>query len=403
MVIRASCRYSFGNPPPEEFAGDGFPVRSAPTLGEKEDSLQYFRQLMPSLLASRTSLGPETVSRKLNQAWGKTVSGEDPAALATAFRQALYHPVSSSADFFAFGGMIGRLWNNFFLSNRNHPTELAIQYHLVGAVIAAAGDQFEKETLRVNEFLQERHKLEANRELLFSMDLAKQMDVLKRHIPHTGINSCYISLFKDQLQKNQEKAACILAIRNKQWIDPESLPKEFLSSRLVPDDFLSDPSPHMLIVEAMKEIGFIFYEMRDKPDRFYAYLSDIICGAVQAAVLYTAVKDQRNSLNNSLTHIWQAMAGFIQTMSATVETRDPYAAGHQRRVSDLARTIATEMGLSASKVDCVRMAGIIHDLGKIYIPAEILNRAGVLDDIEWSMIKKHPKAVWDILKNIEFP
>jgi HD-GYP domain-containing protein (c-di-GMP phosphodiesterase class II) len=61
------------------------------------------------------------------------------------------------------------------------------------------------------------------------------------------------------------------------------------------------------------------------------------------------------------------------------------------------------MALSDIEADCVRMAGILHDLGKIYIPAEILNRAGELDEIEWNMIRKHPKVVWDILKNIEFP
>ena len=94
------------------------------------------------------------------------------------------------------------------------------------------------------------------------------------------------------------------------------------------------------------------------------------------------------------------MAGFIQTMAATVETRDPYTAGHSRRVSDPARTIVQEMALSDIEADCVRMAGILHDLGKIYIPAEILNRAGELDEIEWNMIRKHPKVVWDILKNI---
>jgi HD-GYP domain-containing protein (c-di-GMP phosphodiesterase class II) len=61
------------------------------------------------------------------------------------------------------------------------------------------------------------------------------------------------------------------------------------------------------------------------------------------------------------------------------------------------------MSLPASQVEAVRMAGIIHDLGKIYIPAEILNRAGVLDEIEWSMIQRHPKVAWDVLKNIDFP
>jgi putative nucleotidyltransferase with HDIG domain len=274
---------------------------------------------------------------------------------------------------------------------------------MLRAVIVVGGDQFEKETLKVHSFLQERHKLQVIRELLFTMDLDKQMDVLAEHIPDMGINSCYVSLFQARGKENPEKAVCLLAMRDKRRIDAQSLPKEFPPERLVPDDFLDDADQHMLIVEAMKEIGFIIYEMGDKPDRFYPYLSDIICGAVQGAVMYKTLENQKNDLDRSLNHIRQAMAGFIQTMAATVETRDPYTAGHQRRVSDLARTIAQEMGLSDMEVDCVRMAGIIHDLGKIYIPAEILNRAGELDEIEWNMIRKHPKVAWDILKNIDFP
>jgi HD-GYP domain-containing protein (c-di-GMP phosphodiesterase class II) len=90
-------------------------------------------------------------------------------------------------------------------------------------------------------------------------------------------------------------------------------------------------------------------------------------------------------------------------MAATVETRDPYTAGHQRRVSDLARTIAQEMDLPVSQAEAVRTAGIIHHLGKIYIPAEILNHAGILDGIELSMIQRQPRVAWDVLKNVDFP
>jgi HD-GYP domain-containing protein (c-di-GMP phosphodiesterase class II) len=120
-------------------------------------------------------------------------------------------------------------------------------------------------------------------------------------------------------------------------------------------------------------------------------------------MLYKALEDQKDDLEGNLERIRKAMGGFIQAVSATVETRDPYTAGHQRRVSDLARTIAQEMGLSAEQIEGVRMAGFIHDLGKISVPAEVLNRAGVLDESEWAMVKKHPGVAWDILKNIDFP
>ncbi|HPL68550.1 MAG TPA: HD-GYP domain-containing protein, partial [Smithellaceae bacterium] len=86
-----------------------------------------------------------------------------------------------------------------------------------------------------------------------------------------------------------------------------------------------------------------------------------------------------------------------------VETRDPYTAGHQRRVADLARAIATEMGLSGDQIDGIRIAGTIHDLGKISVPSEILTIPRKLTALEYSLIKNHPQSGYDILKDIEFP
>src|SRR4030042_2059229 len=97
------------------------------------------------------------------------------------------------------------------------------------------------------------------------------------------------------------------------------------------------------------------------------------------------------------------MGGIIQAMAFTVEKRDPYTAGHQRRVADLARAIATEMDLSPDQVDGIRLAGVVHDVGKISIPSEILSKPGRLTDLEYNLVKKHPEVGYDILKNIDFP
>ena len=93
----------------------------------------------------------------------------------------------------------------------------------------------------------------------------------------------------------------------------------------------------------------------------------------------------------------------IQALSLAFEVRDPYTAGHHRRVSDLARSIATEMGFDRDMIDGIRIAGSIHDLGKISIPSEILNKPGPLTTIEYKLIKTHPQTGYDILKNIDFP
>lgn len=93
----------------------------------------------------------------------------------------------------------------------------------------------------------------------------------------------------------------------------------------------------------------------------------------------------------------------VQAMAAIVETRDPYTAGHQRRVAHLACAIAREMNIPEEKISGIRMAGIIHDIGKIRIPAEILTYPDILSDTEFRIIKLHPVVGYDILKAIDFP
>jgi response regulator RpfG family c-di-GMP phosphodiesterase len=99
----------------------------------------------------------------------------------------------------------------------------------------------------------------------------------------------------------------------------------------------------------------------------------------------------------------QALDGIIHAMALTVETRDPYTAGHQQRVTELALAIAKQYGLSEGKMEGLRMAGMIHDLGKIAIPAEILSKPGRLTEMEFNLLKAHPQAGYNILKEIEFP
>ena len=90
-------------------------------------------------------------------------------------------------------------------------------------------------------------------------------------------------------------------------------------------------------------------------------------------------------------------------MAFALEMRDPYTAGHQQRVADLACAIANEMGLSEKQTNGIRTAAMIHDIGKICIPAQILSKPGKLNEIEFSLVKAHPGIGYDILKNIEFP
>lgn len=93
----------------------------------------------------------------------------------------------------------------------------------------------------------------------------------------------------------------------------------------------------------------------------------------------------------------------LRAIAYTVEMRDPYTAGHERRVGLLAVAIAQEMSLSEEKIHGIHLAASVHDLGKIQIPAEILSKPGRLSDLEFMLIKTHPQSGYDILKDVEFP
>lgn len=95
------------------------------------------------------------------------------------------------------------------------------------------------------------------------------------------------------------------------------------------------------------------------------------------------------------------LEGMIFTITKIVETKDPYTAGHQQRVAKLSCAIAKEIGLSGQQINDLQVAALIHDVGKIYIPAEILSKPGQLHESEFKLIKRHPQIGYDILKTIE--
>jgi len=98
----------------------------------------------------------------------------------------------------------------------------------------------------------------------------------------------------------------------------------------------------------------------------------------------------------------KTMDATIQTMSKIFEVKDPYTAGHQQRVSQLTTTIAKELNLSPDKIEGIRIASLIHDIGKISVPTEILSKPATLSDIEFNLIKGHSQIGYDILKTIDF-
>jgi putative nucleotidyltransferase with HDIG domain len=121
-----------------------------------------------------------------------------------------------------------------------------------------------------------------------------------------------------------------------------------------------------------------------------------IIGIIETALDITEQKQAQEKLKKTINAI-------IETISKIMDTRDPYTAGHQMRVTKLAVSIAQEMNLSPDKIESVKIASLIHDIGKIGIPSEILTKPADLDTIEFSFIKKHPEIGYTILKDIDFP
>lgn len=114
-------------------------------------------------------------------------------------------------------------------------------------------------------------------------------------------------------------------------------------------------------------------------------------------------KKVENKLKNTISQLKQTMNATIMTMAKVVETRDPYTAGHQRNVSRLATSIASEMGLSDKEIEGIKVASFLHDIGKLDIPSDLLSKPRRLNEVEFNLIKSHPQIGYDILKNINFP
>jgi|WetSurMetagenome_2_1015567.scaffolds.fasta_scaffold38932_2 putative two-component system response regulator len=115
------------------------------------------------------------------------------------------------------------------------------------------------------------------------------------------------------------------------------------------------------------------------------------------------ISERTSELQTAMEKLEKTLNGVIHAISMIVETRSPDSAGHQQRVSDLATDICKEMGLPHDRTEGIRMAALIHDLGKIAVPVDILNKPGSLTETEFDLMKIHPQAAFDILKGIDFP
>ena len=127
-----------------------------------------------------------------------------------------------------------------------------------------------------------------------------------------------------------------------------------------------------------------------------------IVGAIESVRDITDRKQAEEDLVRSHERLEAIFSGTVNALAITTEKRDQYTAGHQQRVATLACEIAQEMGLPEKDIDDIRIAGTLHDIGKLYVPLDILSQPGRLSEIEYLFIKTHPAAGYDILKSIPF-
>jgi len=191
--------------------------------------------------------------------------------------------------------------------------------------------------------------------------------------------------------------------------DIEELRSTPVKNRYTPDSYAEfqirrkkrmngEDSPFKYEISIIRKTG----EIR----RLEVYRKEILWnGQKQFEAIYQDITERRKSeekLLSTLDSLRKAIDGTIRVLSLAVEKRDPYTAGHQKRVADLARAIGQEMGLAKERLEGLGLAGIIHDVGKISIPAEILSKPGPLTENEYMLIQEHPQIGHDILSDIDF-
>ncbi len=191
----------------------------------------------------------------------------------------------------------------------------------------------------------------------------------------------------------------------------ELLGARFTESGILATHHLESATSDALRIFSGEQIDSAVYELiaTDGTTRYGEMSGAPIVEGEEIQGLIAVIRDitdrvrAEEALEQSLRRLKRAFGGTIRILRLIVESRDPYTAGHQRRVSHLARAMAMEAGLSPQRVEGLRVAASIHDLGKLFVPAEILTKPGNLTKIERDLIQNHPAAAYEILKKVHFP
>jgi len=190
---------------------------------------------------------------------------------------------------------------------------------------------------------------------------------------------------------------------------------ELIGKKPIIFNTVPDPVKFMKdVLKAVSEKGYWEGEIRNRKKNgieFVSYVRACALKNVTGEITNILVTEHdvtehnhiKNKLDESVNKFQDVLEETINAIALTIEQRDLFTAGHQRRVAELASAIAKTMNLPKDKVTGIYMAGLLHDIGKINIPAELLMKPAKLTEIEFKLIKNHPQVAYDILRGIEFP
>ncbi|MBN1699067.1 MAG: substrate-binding domain-containing protein [Spirochaetales bacterium] len=404
LIVRESCGCVTASFPAYSQKGKEGKEKGNKTIERKREIIDAVIEKTEGLFKRRFSIDEKGLLKDICLDFLESIKSCDIDGFMRKFDLMIKNIQILGGDIFVLQQLVDGLKDKLLKVLNHHESLLCTEELGYRAYVLVSERMLQEEKYRHSGLLVENQRFNSLREDLHMMlEKEKQIEELKKRLPELGISECYLSFFSDRQNLIEGEARLLLAYDEKGPVLTVEKEKPFPAKKLVPETMPFWGKRFAVIVEVLNEIGFIVYELNIEMAQIYGFLSDNISSALQTSLLVNEVENQKNNLSEHLIKLRKAMSGFIQTMAQTVEVRDPYTFGHLHKVSDLARTIAQELKLDSNKVESIRMAGLVHDLGKIYVPSEVLNRPGKLDDIEFMMIKKHPQVGYDILKTIDFP
>ncbi len=180
---------------------------------------------------------------------------------------------------------------------------------------------------------------------------------------------------------------------------------------LIPTDFVSVINEKLSLHEQGKDIPAIFctkLSCKDGTIKETEISTKLIRYENKPASLaiirdITERKQEEEKINQTINSLRRAVDTTVQVLVSAMESREPYMNSHQSRAANLACAIATEMGLDQEKIEGIRMAGVIHDIGKLTVPVEVLAKPTKLSELGYSLVKEHARSGYEILKNVGSP